>query len=237
MSDLIKPDDIVGVSFWLMTLAMFGLAAFVFLERRRLPEAWQMPVTAMGVVGLIAGLNYLVITAVWAETGAASTVYRFIDWQLTVPIKVIVFYLLLNAVTKVHPALFWRLLVSSAIMIAAGYLGAAGYISPTLGFLVALAGGLYVLGELYLGEAARVSADSGNDTAQTAFNALRLIATIGWAIYPLGYFMEFLSGGVDSASINLIYNLVDFLNVVAFGLVVHWAATKDRASSHRRAGI
>lgn len=233
MTEMLKPDDIVGVSFWLMTLAMFGIAAFFFLERRRFAKSWQMPVATMGVVGLIAGLNYLLMTSVWASSGAASTVYRFMDWQLTVPIKVIVFHMVLAAVTQVPTALFWRLLVASSIMIASAYLGAADYISPTLGFLVALAGGLYILGELYLGEASRVNSESGQEYAQTAFNAMRLIATIGWAIYPLGYFMEHLGGGVETGSINLIYNLADFLNVIAFGLVVHWAATRDPALARR----
>lgn len=231
MNEIVKPNDIVGLSFWLMTLAMFGLAAFLMMERRRLPENWQACIAALGVVCIIAGLNYLLITRIWALTGKASTIYRFADWQLTVPLKVVVFYLLLRAVTAVHAALFWRLLVSSSIMIAAGYLGAAGYTSATLGFLVSLAGGLYILGELYLGEASRASSESANEAAQAAYNALRLIATIGWAIYPLGYFMEFLGGGVESGSINLVYNLVDFLNVAAFGLIVHGAALRDNAAS------
>ena len=39
--------------------------------------------------------------------------------------------------------------------------------------------------------------------------------------------MEFLGGGVDPKSINVIYNLADFLNKIAFGLVVYRAAVKD----------
>ena len=62
---------------------------------------------------------------------------------------------------------------------------------------------------------------------QSAFNALRLIATIGWAVYPLGYFMEYLGGGVDPASLNVIYNLADFLNKITFGLIIHRAAVRD----------
>ena len=57
----------------------------------------------------------------------------------------------------------------------------------------------------------------------TAFGALRVIVTIGWAIYPLGYVFGYLAGGVDSGMLNLIYNLADFVNKLAFGLVI-WAA-------------
>ena len=53
--------------------------------------------------------------------------------------------------------------------------------------------------------------------------------TIGWAIYPLAYFMEYLGGGVDGASSDLIYNLADFLNRIAFGLVIYHLAAGDGA--------
>ena len=113
-------------------------------------------------------------------------------------------------------------------------MGAANFISPTLGFLVGLAGGLYILGELYLGEAGRLISASDNKKLQSTYNALRLIVTIGWAIYPLAYFMEYLGGGVDGASINLIYNLADFLNRIAFGLVIYHLAAGETAREVRR---
>ncbi len=223
----------MGVSFWLITLAMIGAAALFFLERRRLPTNWQAHVTVAGVVALISAINYHFLTGIWVSAGNVSTVYRVVDWQLTVPLKVISYHLVLTAMAAVSAALFCRLLVSSAIMIAAAYLGAANYLSPTLGFLVSPAGGPYILGELYLGEASKINANSGKEWAQSAFIAIRLIVTVGWAIYPLGYFMEHLGGGVDSGSINLIYNLADFLNKIAFGLVIYRAAVRDPAPERR----
>jgi bacteriorhodopsin len=184
-------------------------------------------VTVVGVVTLVSAAHYFYLRDVWASTGAVSTVYRFIDWQITAPLQTISFYLVLMAVAAVSAGLFWRLLVASVVMVGAAYLGAAGFMSPTLGFLVSVACGLYILGEVYLGEASKVNAASGNAAVQSAFNALRLIATIGWAIYPLGYFMEYLGGGVDATSLNVIYNLVDFLNKIAFGLVIYRAAVRD----------
>lgn len=222
-----EPGDIVGISFWLMTLAMAGTAVFLYLERRRVRPGWQAPITLAGTVALISGLNYHAIAGVWAATGEVSTVHRFAEWQLTVPLQVTCFYLVLAAVTRTPVALFWRLVVAATVSVAAAYLGAADHISPTLGFLVSLGGGLYILGELYLGEASRLNAESGRAWGQSAFHANRLIATIGWAIYPLGYFMEYLGGGVESGTINLIYNLADFLNRIAFGLVIYMMAVKD----------
>lgn len=235
MSELPKPNDIVGMSFWLIMLAMFAQTIFLFAERRRLAHRWQSIVTLMCVASLVSGLSYLRLSQGWAIAGAVATAHRFADWQLTVPLLIISFrFLLAAADTKPSPALFWRLLVASALLIAAGYLGATNFISPTLGFLVGLAGGLYILGELYLGEASRVNSASGNKPLQSTYNALRLIITIGWAIYPLGYFMEYLGGGIDGASINLIYNLADFLNRIAFGLVIYQLAVEETAREARR---
>jgi bacteriorhodopsin len=90
------------------------------------------------------------------------------------------------------------------------------------------------LGELYLGEAGRLISTSDNKKLQATYNALRLIVTIGWAIYPLAYFMEYLGGGVDGGSINLIYNLADFLNRIAFGLVIYHLAAGETAREVRR---
>ena len=57
----------------------------------------------------------------------------------------------------------------------------------------------------------------------TAFSALRMIVTVGWAIYPLGYIFGYLVGSLDQESLNVIYNLADFINKIAFGLII-WAA-------------
>jgi hypothetical protein len=41
-----------------------------------------------------------------------------------------------------------------------------------------------------------------------------MIITVGWAIYPLGYVFGYLTGGMDANTLNVIYNLADFLNKV-----------------------
>ena len=67
--------------------------------------------------------------------------------------QVLIFYAMLMSVVKVKQGMFWRLLVGTLVFIVAEFLGAAGYMSKTLGFIVGLVGWLYVLGELYVGEA------------------------------------------------------------------------------------
>jgi len=85
-----------------------------------------------------------------------------------------------------------------------------------------MAGWIYILFEIFSGEAGQLAAKGGNKSLSTAFSAMRIIVTIGWAVYPLGYVFGYLTGGVDAASLNIIYNAADFLNKIAFGLII-WA--------------
>ena len=227
MNEAILPTDIVGGTFWLSSIAMIGATIFFLLERTRVAGRWHTTMTLLGVVMLISAVHYHYTKGMWMASGSAPIILRYIDWVLTHPMQIILFYVVLTAVTTVSTALFWRLLIGSLVMVIGEFLGAAGYMSATLGFLIGLVGWLYILGELYMGEAGRVNAKSGNDATHLAFNGLRLIVTIGWAIYPLGYFIDHLGGGVDSNSLNIIYNLADFLNKIIFGFVIYRAAMND----------
>ena len=48
-----------------------------------------------------------------------------------------------------------------------------------------------------------------------------MIVTVGWVIYPIGYVYGY-GGGGDVGALNIIYNLADFVNKIAFGVVI-WA--------------
>ena len=72
-------------------------------------------------------------------------------------------------------------------MLIGGYAGEAGHIKPMLGFVIWYGGWIYVLYEIFSGEAGKAAAKSGNKIFVTAFGALRMIVTVGWCIYPLGY--------------------------------------------------
>ena len=134
------------------------------------------------------------------------------------------FYLILSAVRKVSSGIFWRLLIGSLIMIIGGYFGEAGHINPMLGLVTWMAGWVFILYEVFSGEAGKTAAKIGNKPVVTAFSTLRMIVTLGWSIYPLGYIFGYITGGVDSNSLNVIYNLADFVNKIAFGLIIWTAA-------------
>ncbi len=227
MEKMLEPTDFVGVSFWLISMAMVAATAFFFLERGRVDGKWKTSLTVAGLVTGIAAVHYFYMRDVWVFTGESPTVYRYIDWLLTVPLQIIEFYLILAAIAIVPVAVFWRLLVASIVMLVGGYLGEAGFIGTTPGFIIGMLGWLWIIYEVFVGEASKINAASGNAPSQAAFKALRLIVTVGWSIYPIGYILGYFTGGVDDASLNVVYNLADFVNKIAFGVAIWLAAVRD----------
>ena len=229
---LLASDDFVGVSFWLISMGMLAATAFFFMERGSVAAGWRTSLTVAGLITGIAFIHYMYVRGVWVQTGDSPTVYRYIDWLITVPLQMVEFYLILAAVRKVPSGIFWRLLIGSLAMLIGGYLGEAGYINSMLGFIIFMAGWIYVLYEIFSGEAGKAAAKSGNKSFSTAFSSLRIIVTVGWAIYPLGYIFGNLTGGVDDESLNVIYNLADFINKIAFCLII-WAAAMGTPGSRK----
>ena len=220
---MLQTNDIVGITFWLVSMGMIASTVFFFAERGTVAASWRTSISVAGLVTGVAFVHYMYMREVWITTGDTPTVYRYIDWLITVPLQIVEFYLILAAVRKVPTSIFWKLLIASIVMLVGGYLGEAGYIQPFVGFVIGMAGWIYILFELFSGDAGQAAAKSGNRSLKTAFSAMRVIVTIGWAIYPLGYLMGYLTGGVDVDALNIIYNLADFINKIAFGLVI-WAA-------------
>jgi bacteriorhodopsin len=227
----LQANDFVGVTFWIISISMVAATLFFFSERSRVSAKWQTSLSVISLVTLIAAVHYFYMREVWVETGQSPTVFRYIDWILTVPLQMIEFYLILAAVTTVSAGVFNRLLVGTLIMLIGGYLGEAGVINAMLGFIIGMAGWIYILYEIFAGEAGQKSTSCGSVGAQMAFNACRMIVLVGWAIYPLGYLFGYLMGGVDAASLNLIYNLADFVNKIAFGVFIWAAAIADSAET------
>ena len=230
---LLPSDDFVGISFWVISMGMLAATAFFFMERGNVAAGWRTSITVAGLITGIAFVNYVYMRGVWIETNDTPTVFRYIDWLITVPLQIVEFYLILTAVRKVPSGIFWRLLIGSLVMVIGGFLGEAKHIPPVLGFLISMAGWIYVLYEIFSGEAGKAVSKSGNKPFVTAFSSLRMIVTIGWAIYPLGYIFGYLNNGLDEASLNVIYNLADFVNKIAFGLVIWTAAISSTGGARR----
>ena len=219
---VLKQDDFVGISFWIISMALIASTVFFFLERDRVSAKWKTSLTVSGLVTLVAAVHYFYMRDVWVMTGSTPTVFRYIDWLITVPLLMIEFYLILSAITKVPTGVFWRLMIGTLVMLVGGYLGEARYLAVWPAFIIGMAGWAFILYEIFAGQAGRINAKSAPPAVQSAFNTMRLIVTFGWAIYPVGYFFGYLMGyspDVSANSLNIIYNAADVLNKIAFGLV------------------
>ena len=219
----LDPSDGVGISFWIISISMVAATVFFLMESLRVKGKWRTSLVVGSLVTLVAGVHYFYMRDVWVSTGASPTVFRYVDWIITVPLQMIEFYLILAACTAIAGGVFWRLFIGSMVMLIGGYLGEAGFINVTLGFVIGMAGWIFILYEIFAGEAGKVNAAEAPDSVKTAFNTMKWIVTIGWAIYPIGYFMGYMAGGADANSLNIIYNLADVVNKIAFCLAI-WAA-------------
>ena len=119
MEYMLRPEDIVGVTFWIISVAMVASTAFFFLEGNSVSKHWSTSVRVAGLVTLIAAVHYYYMREVWISTGENPNVYRYIDWLLTVPLQMVEFYLILAAVGAATAGMFWRLLLGTLIMLVA----------------------------------------------------------------------------------------------------------------------
>ena len=228
MDYFLATDDVVGISFWIATAVMAAGALFFWMERSTVKASWQTSLTVAALVCFVAFWHYMYMRDVWVATGESPTVYRYIDWLVTVPMQIVEFYLILAACTAVSLGVFWKLLGGSLVMLLGGYLGETGAVSEMVGFIVGMAGWVFIIYYIFVGEAAQIKDSAGNENLVMAFDGIKWIVTIGWAIYPIGYFMGYLGSGVgDGAMLNTIYNLADLINKFLFGLVIWHAAMRD----------
>ena len=231
MEHFLQPNDLVGITFWLVSVAMVASTVFFFYEGMHVKKSWRTSLVVAGLITLIAGIHYYYMRNFWVANESSPTIYRYIDWLLTVPLQMIEFYLILVAVGAVVSGYaFWRLLVGTLIMLIGGYAGEIGWVSAGLGFVIGMFGWVIIIWEIFQGESSRVA--NKNKSVKQAFNALRIIVLVGWAIYPIGYIFGFLTpmvgmGGVYDNALNIIYNLADFINKILFGLIIWNAAIKD----------
>jgi len=224
----LDPNDAVAISFWIISIAMIASTVFFLMESMSVGYHWKTSMHVGALVTLVAAVHYMYMREFWVQIHASPILYRYIDWSITVPLQMIEFYLILSAVKPdLSQGMFWRLLLGTVAMLAFGYAGEAGFLPAIVGFVFGMAGWMYILMEIFKGEAGTVAADGiSNKHVQASFNTMRFIVTVGWSIYPLGYFFGYLLGAVQDSPLNLVYNLADFVNKIAFCLAI-WASAKN----------
>ena len=240
--------DLTGVSFWLVSAAMLASTVFFFVERDNVSAKWKTSLTVAGLVTGIAFMHYMYMRNIWVTTmlvdpvgvGDSPIVFRYVDWLLTVPLLMVEFYLILAACTNVAGSLFKKLLGASLVMLIAGYIGESNgsaaidsgvaVTGVMLPFAIGMAAWLYMIYELWMGEG-KSAVTSASPAVNSAYSAMMWIVIVGWSIYPIGYAAGYLMTGVDTANLNLIYNLADFVNKILFGLIIWHVAVKESSNA------
>ena len=231
-------NDWVGISFWIATAAMLASTVFFLVERQNVGDKWKTSMTVAALVTGVAWYHYTYMREVWASSyaetgiGVSPVVYRYIDWLITVPLQIVEFYLILAAVGVATAAMFRNLFGASIVMLVAGFFGEAmsgdGQTfdgMEMIWFAVGMAAYIYILFEINRGSVLEAAMTTSEST-QFAFNAMRGIVTIGWLIYPIGYFLG-TGDDPDTDALNTLYNIADLVNKTAFGMMIWYAAVKD----------
>ena len=230
---LLQATDVASGTFSLLLMAMIAATLLLIMGTAWVSKRWKLPVALAGLVTLVGAMHYFHSSQVWFEAQQITTIYRYIDWLISMPLQVAALYFFIGAIASPPVGLFWRLLIVSVLMVLARYLGDVNLMHPTLGFLIGLVGWLYVLGEVFFGRLSEINSASGNEITQRGFFWLRLIVTVGWALYPLVYFIARFGGGVEGPKLSIVYNLADLVNQIGFGLAILTVAVKDSAYSSR----
>jgi len=223
----LNPNDGVAISFWIISISMVAATVFFLMESMSVATHWKTSMNVGALVTLVAGVHYFYMREYWVTLHSSPILYRYIDWSITVPLQMIEFYLILSAVQpKISGMIFWRLLIGTVLMLAFGYAGEAQFVSPWIGFICGMCGWGFILFEIFVGEAGGIAKGGEvNEYVASSFSTMRFIVTVGWSIYPLGYYFGYLMGSVEDSTLNLVYNLADFVNKIAFCLAI-WASAK-----------
>jgi len=153
--------------------------------------------------------------------------------------------------------MFFRLLCGTVVMLLCGYLGEVGLFPTSNGicFIFGMLGWFFILLEIFgldelvakcgakgkileylrkiegaigLGEAGTVVCEDVSEHVKKAYTLMRFIVTVGWSIYPIGYVIGNICNLHGSVLyLNLIYNIADFINKIAFVLACWDCAKRD----------
>lgn len=223
------PDDYIGFTFFVGTMAMMAASAFFFLSLSQFDKKWRTSVLVSGLITFIAAVHYFYMKEYWGTFQESPTFFRYVDWVLTVPLMCVEFYIILK-VAGAKISLLWRMIVLSLVMLVTGYLGETifkedaaiwGFISGVAYFAIVY--------EIWLGNASKLAKAAGGDVLK-AHKLLCWFVLVGWAIYPLGYML-----GTDGCytsilgrgSVDVVYNIADAINKIGFGLVIYTLAVKS----------
>ena len=119
------PTDGTGFTFWLGAMAMMAASVFFFLSMNGVDAKWRTSLLVSGLITFIAAVHYMYMRDAHAA-GDSTTVFRYVDWILTVPLMCVEFYLILKVAGATKTDM-WKLIGASTVMLVTGFFGESGW--------------------------------------------------------------------------------------------------------------
>jgi sensory rhodopsin len=224
---LFPSSDIVASSFGTGMIATLATALLTLLGLSWVSERWRIPLALSGVALFATGLSYLESGTVWLAGHTMSAAYRYTAWFSVQPLQVATLFFYARIAGAVPAGVFWRTTIAAVLMVLSRYLGDAGVFNPTLAVLLSIAFWLYILGEAYFG-AESAALHRASRVMRLGYFWIRLIFTIGWAIYPILFFVETVIGAGHTPSVIVLYSIADLINLIVVALIVLTVAGQER---------
>ncbi len=215
-----ETTDLTAASYSAAILGLAATAILLLMGTSWVGRVFKLAVALCALAAVAGAIAAYDARAVWASAGQVPVVYHYVGWIISMPVQIMALFFLAGSAGKLSAGLFWRLLIVTILMVFVRYLGEAAMMNATLAFLIGLVFWLYILGELFFGQMDEVVRKGQQDTLSKGYFWLRLIVTVGWAIYPLGNFLTSFAGLTDDGALSVAYNVTDFLNRMAFGVAV-----------------
>lgn len=218
--------DVVSTSYGAATIATLATAALAFLGLSWTSGRWRIPLALSGVALLASGMHYLDAGQIWMTQQKMTAALRYAGWFTVQPLQVAAAYFFARCLAPVRIGVFWRITVGAILMVLSRYLGDAGFFNPTLGVLLSMAFWLYILGEMYFGGMAD-AVRKGTRPVRLGWFWIRLIMTVGWALYPILHFVDVVIGVGQVPAVLVLYNVADLFNLITVSMIVLAVASQE----------
>ena len=224
---LFTSADVVASSLTGLALMSFAAAIICFLGLSWSNERWRVPEALVGTACLVTAVYYAGASGYWYSGGAASAGVRFSAWYSVHPLQVVAVYFYARTQGPLPVGGFWRLASAALLMVFGRWLGDAGFFDESLGAILSIGFWLYILGEFYFGAIPDRIRESARPV-RLGFFWIRLMITLGWAVYPILHFVDTVIGVGQAPAIIVLYSTFDIVNLVIPSLIVVAVAGQDR---------
>lgn len=224
---LFTSADVVASALTGLGLMSLAAAVICFLGLSWSNERWRVPTALTGTACLATAIYYAGAAGYWLSANEASAGVRFSAWYTVHPLQVATVFFFARTQGVIPVGVFWRITGAAILMVFGRWLGDASFFNPTLGALLSVGFWLYILGELYFGAMAEAVRKSDRPV-RIGYFWIRLLMTVGWAVYPILHFVDVVIGVGQSGGVIVLYSVFDIFNLIIPSLIVVAVAGQDR---------